>query len=792
MAKVGSYAIAATPIRASNKFSLENSTVAPGFKQTPLKQPLTLQNPSESSENPSPSPLAEAPSPEPQEEPLELSKVSAAQKETALRLLSRFKRDRTKHQNPARTPTPTRATSNILASQAQPDRTQAHGAGFLPEDFKQNSLKLQPQGNLAQNLLGQNSQVQWVKPDASEKSTLSALPQQPKQSPIKVWSDLVQADPVAQSPASSSTVIETATPADSLAVPQVSPPVNSAGAAPLPGPTIENTENPNTPGNSQNTPQNPPKPNLDFLYPLTPEQISQVAEPVLQIPDLTPPTDPFPPPTPNGTLETDPPAIVLPSSNLLYFPTEADQVEIQETVPLTLAQSLDLALRNNENLRVFELQVEQALAQLRQVQADLYPTLSFSSSLARTESANTTIATRASNRRVRTVNRQNQLINELQNQERGAANPPLPPLPLPEPINTSIPFGIVTFDNALQLSYDFGIDGRRSARIRTQEARLRSNELEFEQQAEQLRLDVTEAYYNLQEADANVAIQEAAVRNAQRSLEDAEALERAGVGTRFEVLQARVTLANAQQNLTNAISLQRRRRRELATLLNVSQNVNLITADAIALAGSWDITLENTILLAYRNRAELEQELLNREIAEAQEDEALGAQRPNLTASARYNVLGQLSDDASPFANQGWADGYSLQLQFTWNFFDGGAAKALGRQQELGIAIAEERFSQLRNQVRLEVESAFYDLQANFENIGVADLGVEEATEALRLARLRFQAGVGTQLDVINQETALTRAQNQLLQAIIGYNRALSSLQRAVSNLPGSNLQDLP
>jgi outer membrane protein TolC len=71
-------------------------------------------------------------------------------------------------------------------------------------------------------------------------------------------------------------------------------------------------------------------------------------------------------------------------------------------------------------------------------------------------------------------------------------------------------------------------------------------------------------------------------------------------------------------------------------------------------------------------------------------------------------------------------------------------------------------------------------------------LGVEEATEALRLARLRFQAGVGTQLEVINQETDLTRAQNRLLNAIIGYNRALSALQRAVSNLPGNILSDYP
>jgi outer membrane protein TolC len=516
-------------------------------------------------------------------------------------------------------------------------------------------------------------------------------------------------------------------------------------------------------------------PNLFELSQLLPESISgkppQIAQagdtPTLEAPDLSPPNEPFPQPTPSGILQTNPPPITLPSSNPLYTPNRPREVEIQETVPITLSQAVDLARRNNEEIRVFELQVEQNLAALRQAQADLYPTLSWITNLTRSFSAANDIANSARNRELRA---------------RGSQ----------QAISLSRTYGVTTFDNTFQFQYDFDLSGARGARIQAAEEQLRLARLEFERSVEQLRLDVTEAYYNLQEADAEVEIQRAAVRNSQKSLEDAEALERAGVGTRFEVLQARVTLSRVQQDLTNAISNQRTRRRELANILNVSQNVNLIAADAIALAGAWDFTLEESIVLAYDNRAELEQELVNRNLAEQRRIAARAAQRPNLTTVANYNVLGILSDNSDPFANQGWADGYDIQLQMRWNFFDGGLAKANARQQEINIAIAEERYSELINDIRLEVESAFYDLQATFENIGVANLGVEEATEALRLARLRFQAGVGTQLDVINQETDLTRAQNQLLQAVIGYNRSLSRLQRAVSNLPDNNLQALP
>lgn len=503
-----------------------------------------------------------------------------------------------------------------------------------------------------------------------------------------------------------------------------------------------------------------------------PTQLAQVSRPALEVPDLTPPTTPFPPPTPNGTLQTNPPEILFPSPNPLYRPTLPEQVNIEETVPITLQQAIDLAIANNENVGISQLQVEQSLATLRENQADLYPSLFFRSSFARSVSAQQDLQVRASNRALRVAR-----FNGV---------------PGADEREFGTHFGTYAFDNSIQFQYDLGVNGARGARIRAAEEQLRISELRLETAIEELRFEVARAYYNLQEADAAVEIQAAAVRNSQKSLEDAEALERAGVGTRFEVLQARVTLANAQQDLTNSRRNQLQSRRELAAILNIDENTNILAADPIALAGAWDLTLEDTIVQAYNNRAELEEQLAERDRAQQLRRVALSATRPNVTLSATYNVLGLISDDPDYTATRGWADGYQAEVQLSWNFFDGGAAKAQARQRELEIGIADERFDQLLNQIRLDVERAYYDLQANFDNIQTASLGVEEATEALRLARLRFQAGVGTQLEVINQETDLTRAQNRLLNAIIGYNRALSSLQRSVSNLPSNVLSDYP
>ncbi|MEB3227368.1 MAG: TolC family protein, partial [Synechocystis sp.] len=100
-------------------------------------------------------------------------------------------------------------------------------------------------------------------------------------------------------------------------------------------------------------------------------------------------------------------------------------------------------------------------------------------------------------------------------------------------------------------------------------------------------------------------------------------------------------------------------------------------------------------------------------------------------------------------------------------------------------------FARQRNQIRFEVEESYYNLTANKENISSTRTNVVRFEEALRLARLRFQAGVGTQTDVINAQRDLANARGRFLQAIIGYNQSLNQLQRSVSNLPDNNLFDI-
>jgi outer membrane protein TolC len=439
------------------------------------------------------------------------------------------------------------------------------------------------------------------------------------------------------------------------------------------------------------------------------------------------------------------PSYLNPDANPLRFPTKPEDVQVVGAQPITFQQALDLAQRNSTQLREARLNVERSQAQLRQALAAEYPTLNLGADVTNTNDF---------------------LFSEE-----------------PEQDEFEQFFGGGSTDNNntgvsgnLSLSYRLFTSGLRPANIRAAEEQLRFNRLDLERTQEELRLNVANDYYELQRADEQVRIQRSSVNNAQASLRDAQALEQAGVGTRFAVLQAQVQLAQATQRLTDALSQQRIARRQIATRINLNDSIVVTAADPVAVAGQWNFSLENSIVLAFRNRAELEQQLAQRNISEQQRRAALAELGPQISLTARYN-LSDTFDDGTNFR-----DGYSLGGNLNLSLFDGGAARARARQEEADIAIAETNFAGQRNQIRFEVEQAYSQLQSNLENIQTTSVALEQSREALRLARLRFQAGVGTQTEVIDAEDDLTQAEGDRVNAILNYNRALAQIQRSISS----------
>jgi len=450
------------------------------------------------------------------------------------------------------------------------------------------------------------------------------------------------------------------------------------------------------------------------------------------------------------------PARVIPSSAAsdsgrldvaqpLVVPTTPSQVRLDITKPVTLEELLELVERTNSDWIQARINIDRARAALREAEAGRSPTVTGTVQYSYSDSAQA---------------RLNQINSGSNNMGINTGNTTSNPLT-----------GTVGIDYNV---FDSGIN---EYSIRVAENNVRIAESDLNRARQVLRLEVVTRYYTLQNADETIRIQTKAVENSAKSLKDTQARERAGVGTRFDVLQSEVQLANAKQDLLNAEAAQLVARRELSRQLNFPTTVEITAADKIAPVSLWKLSLEESIVLALRNRAELDIRKLEREVARDRATTSLARLGPQVSLFANVNTASEFTSGG------GIGTGYQIGARLNWNLYDGGRAAAQVDQFKADQALAESRFEKDARQARYDVEESFINQRSRFQQIETATIAVRQAEEALRLARLRLDAGVGTQLEVITAESDFTRADVNRVQAIIGYNQSRANLERAVSGL---------
>jgi OMF family outer membrane factor len=125
-----------------------------------------------------------------------------------------------------------------------------------------------------------------------------------------------------------------------------------------------------------------------------------------------------------------------------------------------------------------------------------------------------------------------------------------------------------------------------------------------------------------------------------------------------------------------------------------------------------------------------------------------------------------------------WNYSNAVGLNATWAIFDGGRARAQYRQNKQRAEESKFNFASERDRIRSEVEDSFFNLRKASQNIHTSASEVLSTAESLRLARLRFQAGVTTQREVVDTQRDLTKAEVSYANAITDYNVSIAELRR--------------
>jgi outer membrane protein len=296
-------------------------------------------------------------------------------------------------------------------------------------------------------------------------------------------------------------------------------------------------------------------------------------------------------------------------------------------------------------------------------------------------------------------------------------------------------------------------------------------------------LNVRVAYDDVLLAAQQIEVNDASIKLLTHELNDAQQRYNAGTAPQFNVLRAEVAVANERPSLIQARNNYRIAKNNLVNILGydlpntVWEDIPLQLSDDLE-AIPWQVDLSAALTRAVAQRPELG--ALRK--AESLRHEDLVTARAGYKPSAQ--IFGGYDWESYPYSDDlerdlnGWVAG----AQVTWNLFDGDSTRGKIIQAQAQFERARIDVEENQRQIGLDVRTAYSNFLQTRELLESQKKVQEEAEEALRQAEVRMSAGTGTQLDVLDAQTALTQARTTQIQALHDYSVARARLQRAIGD----------
>jgi outer membrane protein len=396
--------------------------------------------------------------------------------------------------------------------------------------------------------------------------------------------------------------------------------------------------------------------------------------------------------------------------------------------PITMDDAVALALRNNQDYLIAKSQLEKADAEIQKATAGALPTLSFGSALTR----NLKIPTLSIGGESFKYGSDNQL------------------------------------DVGLTLTQPIWLGGKVFMAMKIAKIYRQYTEEIVKDAESQVTYSVRKAFLGAILAQDVVRVYQDGLATAEMNLDIVEKMRSQGVVSEYELLRAQVEVANLKPQLTQAQNGAQN------ALDNLKKLIGVKLSDSLDLRYSFDSTMvgqsvnvEHLQSLAYSNRASLRQQQYAQDIARRAIGVAKSGRSFNLIFQSDYGWQLQGDDKGFQlFKGDKWTPSWTATLSLSMPLFDGFTTTAEIRKAKVDSRTADLTYEQLKEQVELDVRQAYYNYQETGERLKAQLKTIEQAEEGLKIARLRYQNGVGTQLEILSAESALTQARTNYVQAI--------------------------
>jgi outer membrane protein TolC len=338
------------------------------------------------------------------------------------------------------------------------------------------------------------------------------------------------------------------------------------------------------------------------------------------------------------------------------------------------------------------------------------------------------------------------------------------------------------YNSSLRVLENVYTGGAVSNQVAIAQLNVEKQQCALEEVRNRVDMDVRVAFYDVLLNRAKVGVRENSVRVLNEELKSQTERQRAGLAGNLNVDRAQVALANEQPELANARTALKNSYLHLGDLLNAhaeSGDTEFGVTGQLQYAALRP-DLNQCLGRADAKRAEIRAREIDVQIEDRQYLVDKSELRPHVQAFSGYEVY----NERDPFVGPEFNHGYLFGVSGTWHLFDGFATKGRMQATRARREAAAAALEATRRAVASEVRSAFFDLEQADRVLEPATKSVQTADESLDIAKSNLSAGLGTQLDILQAASDVTRTRTTRLSAIYLHNVALARLARACGSSP--------
>ena len=421
-------------------------------------------------------------------------------------------------------------------------------------------------------------------------------------------------------------------------------------------------------------------------------------------------------------------ALMLVACNIGQVAAESQPVieNTEENLSLSLAESIDIALSNNDQIHSAEMGREAGKWGLSSARRASGPTVGWESNF----------------------NRNRQRLSGRY-------------------------FYNTSYSNSWSLTIPVYTGGQLEGQIDKNRYLLNQADLNLENVKQTVRYKTANAYANLLHQKDVTKIAKEAVEMSNNQLKLIKDQYSEGAVAKADVLMMEVRLANNRQSLVSALGNMEIAKYDLINAMGLSNNINVEPTDVFSYE-PYPKELWECEEYALEHRPDGIAADYGIKIADANKDIAKAGYRPKVSGSIGRGIAGE-----QPFGMES-TDSLSAVINFKWNIFDNGVTAANVSQADALVQQSKYNAEYTKKNISLETRSAYERMKIAEKNIKEATAAVKQAEESYTIAQVRYEEGVDILLNLLDAQEKLTQARSNYSNALYQYNLYRVTLEKAM------------